>query len=102
MRVQSLGQEDSLEEGMATHCSVLTWEIHEQSSLVGYSPWDHKEMQLSTQACTFLLKHGTLDPLTSISSLPGALQPLSTAFLLHMFLDFLEGRLIFSLGNTKV
>ena len=27
MRVQSLGREDPLEEGMATHCSVLAWRI---------------------------------------------------------------------------
>ena len=27
MRVQSLGQEDPLEEGMATHSSVLAWKI---------------------------------------------------------------------------
>ena len=27
MRVQSLGQEDALEEGMATHSSILAWEI---------------------------------------------------------------------------
>ena len=27
MRVQSLGQEDPLEEGMATHSSILAWEI---------------------------------------------------------------------------
>ena len=26
-RVQSLGQEDPLEEGMATHSSILTWRI---------------------------------------------------------------------------
>ena len=26
-RVQSLGQEDPLEKGMATHSSILTWEI---------------------------------------------------------------------------
>ena len=25
--VQSLGQEDALEEGMATHCSILAWRI---------------------------------------------------------------------------
>jgi len=25
--VPSLGQEDSLEEGMATHCSMLAWRI---------------------------------------------------------------------------
>ena len=27
IRVQSLGQEDSLEEGMATHSSILAWRI---------------------------------------------------------------------------
>ena len=27
MRVQSLGWEDPLEEEMATHCSILAWEI---------------------------------------------------------------------------
>ena len=27
MWVQSLGQEDPLEEGMATHASILAWEI---------------------------------------------------------------------------
>ena len=27
MRVQSLGQEDLLEEGMAIHTSILTWKI---------------------------------------------------------------------------
>ena len=37
--VRSLGQEDSLEEEMAIHSSILAWEIHEQRSLAGYSPW---------------------------------------------------------------
>ena len=27
MWVRSLGQEDPLEEGMATHCSILAWKI---------------------------------------------------------------------------
>ena len=27
MQVQSLGQEDPLEKEMATHCSILAWEI---------------------------------------------------------------------------
>ena len=27
MRVQSLGQEDALEEGMATYLSILAWKI---------------------------------------------------------------------------
>ena len=36
--VQSLGQENPLEEGMATHSSILAWRIPGQRSLVGYSP----------------------------------------------------------------
>ena len=41
--VQSLGWEDTLEQGMATHSSILAWRIHEQRSLMGYSPWGRKE-----------------------------------------------------------
>ena len=40
-RVQSLGQEDSLEEEMATHSN--TGESHGQGTLMGYRPWGHKE-----------------------------------------------------------
>jgi len=36
--VQSLGWEDSLEEGTATHFSFLPAESHGQRSLAGYSP----------------------------------------------------------------
>ena len=35
-RLQSLGQEDPLEEGMTTHSSILAWKSHGQRSLVGY------------------------------------------------------------------
>ena len=54
----SLGREDPLEEGMATHSSILAWKIpHGQRSLVGYSPWDLKESdrteQLSTHGAMF-------------------------------------------------
>ena len=35
--------EDPLEEGMATHFSILDGESHGQRSLVGYSPWGNKE-----------------------------------------------------------
>ena len=49
-RVQSLGQEDPLEKEMATHSSILTWEIlHGQRSLVGYSPWGYKESDTTEQ-----------------------------------------------------
>ena len=36
--VQSLGWEDPLEQGMATHSSILSRSIYGQRSLVGYSP----------------------------------------------------------------
>ena len=41
--VRSLGQEHSLEKGMATQSSSLPWRIHGQRSLLGYSSWGHKE-----------------------------------------------------------
>ena len=41
---QSLGWEDTLEEGMATHSSYLPGEAHGQRSLVGYSPKGRKEL----------------------------------------------------------
>ena len=44
-RVQSLGQEDPLEKEMATHSSILAWELHGQRSLEGYSPQGHKRVR---------------------------------------------------------
>ena len=44
IQVQFLRQEDLLEKEMATHSSILAWKkSHGWRSLVGYSPWDHKE-----------------------------------------------------------
>ena len=43
MGVQSLGKEEPLEEGMATHSSILAWKTHRQRSLASYSPWDSRE-----------------------------------------------------------
>ena len=43
--VQFLGQEDPLEEEMATHSSILAWKIPwTEESLTGYSPWGCKEL----------------------------------------------------------
>ena len=36
--VQSLGQEDPLEKGMATHCGILAWETPWTDG-PGCSPW---------------------------------------------------------------
>ena len=41
-RVQFLGREDPLEEGMATHFSILVWRISWTEELAGDSP-DCKE-----------------------------------------------------------
>ena len=41
-QVRSPGQEDPLEESMATYSSILAWKSHEQRSLVGHRPWCHK------------------------------------------------------------
>ena len=38
MWVPSLGHEDPMEEGMATHSTILPGEPHGQRSLVGYGP----------------------------------------------------------------
>ena len=50
-QVQSLGWEDPLERGMATHSIFLPGKSHGQRSLVGYSPWGHKRARhnLATQ-----------------------------------------------------
>ena len=45
--VQSLGQEDPLEKGMATHSSILAWRISEQRNLAGYHPKNRKESDMT-------------------------------------------------------
>ena len=47
--VRSLGGEDPLEKGMATHSSILPGEFHGQRSLEGYSPWGLKELYKTEQ-----------------------------------------------------
>ena len=42
MWVRSLDQEDPLEEEIATHSSILAWEISMERRAWGYSPWDCK------------------------------------------------------------
>ena len=50
--VQSLGWEDRLEEGVATHPCVLTWRIPlDRGAWRAYGPWGHKsQTQLSDSA----------------------------------------------------
>ena len=48
-QVPSLHQEDPLKKGMATHSSILAWRIPWIGSLVGYSPWGYKELDMIKQ-----------------------------------------------------
>ena len=57
MWVQFLGQEDPLEKEMAAHSPALAWEEHGQRSLVGPSPWGHKELdrtEMTQHACVYI------------------------------------------------
>ena len=46
-QVQSLGQEDPLEEDIATHSVFLPGVSHGRRSLEGYSPQGHKESDMT-------------------------------------------------------
>ena len=59
--VRPLGWEDHLEKGKVTHSSILAWRIHRQRSLVGYSPWGHKESDT--------IERLTLSPFLSVTKL---------------------------------
>ena len=45
--VLSLGWEDPPEEEMITHTSILAWRIPWTEEPVGYSPWGHKELDMT-------------------------------------------------------
>ena len=49
----SLGQEDPLEKGITTPV-FLPGEFHGERSLVGYSPWGHKELDMTEQLMLLL------------------------------------------------
>ena len=49
MRVQSLGWEDPLEEGMVTLSSILAWRIPWTEEPGGHSPWGCKESDMTEQ-----------------------------------------------------
>ena len=57
--VWSLGWEYPLEEGMATHSSILAWRIpmDRERSLAGYSLWGHKEPDTTEWVSTAQHKH---------------------------------------------
>ena len=47
-QVQSLGQKDPLEKGMATRSSILAWRIPYTVNRADYSPWGRKELDTSS------------------------------------------------------
>ena len=51
--VQSLGWEDPLEKRMTTRSSILIWEIPWTEEPMGYSPWGHRESDVTEQLFTF-------------------------------------------------
>jgi len=72
-RVRSLGREDPLEEGIATHSSILSWRIPWQRSLVGYSPWGHTESdttEVTAATAVYKLRVDPHPPLLSVCLFP--------------------------------
>ena len=56
--VQSLGWEDSLEVGMATHSTILAWRIPmDREAWQGYSPWGRKKSDMTEQLSTHSTHH---------------------------------------------
>ena len=47
--IRSLGWEDPLEEGVATHSSILAWRISWAKEPVGLRLWGHKESDMTEQ-----------------------------------------------------
>ena len=56
MRVRALGQEDPLEQEMASSSSVFAWKILGQRILAGYSSWGHRESDM-TDICVCIHAH---------------------------------------------
>ena len=56
-QVRSLGQQDPLEKGMATHSSMLAWEIPRTEELVVHSPWSCKESDTTEQLTLSLISY---------------------------------------------
>ena len=51
--VRSLGREDPLEEGIATHSSILAWRIPmDRGAKAGFNPWGRKESDTTERIST--------------------------------------------------
>ena len=51
--VQSLGREDPLEKGMATHSSILAWRIPWTEEPGGLQSTGHKELDTTEHTCMY-------------------------------------------------
>ena len=71
--VRSLGWEDPLEEGMATHSSILAGKSHGQRSLAGYIPWGHREPDTTECLSTYSLIASSCDNYSVIVSIENKL-----------------------------
>ena len=84
-RVQSLGWEDPLGKEMATHSSILAWEIPWMEEPGGYSPWGPKEWDMTEQlTLTPVLRRGHVWVITGLrasgSANKGAQESLRSSF----------------------
>ena len=59
-QVQSLGQKDALEKDVATHSSIIAWEIPLTEEPGDYSSWGHKSHDLVTKQQTSVYKTSSL------------------------------------------
>ena len=60
MWILSLHQEDPLEKEMATTLVLLPGKFHAHRSLEGYSPWGHKELDMTERLSTHIY-NGSID-----------------------------------------
>ena len=59
--LRSLGQEGPLEGEMATHSSILAWEIPWTEEPGGYSPWGHKESDMTEHSTEAVCLYPTME-----------------------------------------
>ena len=100
--VQSLGQEDPLEKGMATHSSILAWRIHGQKSLEGHSLWGLKESD-TTERLTHTHTHTQTIPVSCAGGIfPAKFDREVTGHAQYTFPQTLLWSALGPTGNQKV
>ena len=53
----TFGEEDALEKEMATKINIFACEIPQKRSLMGYTSWDHKELDRLTDKISNVIKN---------------------------------------------